>query len=108
MAINLVFGTSIELWSSLPNAILALFETIIGQSRPWEEMLEKTMPFSLQFVGWMYFASFCFMMILIVTNLFVSVIAYSYQVTCTVLLPLLQMSLHCVGLGAGLLHYRQS
>lgn len=81
MAINLVFGTSINLWASLPNAILALFETIIGQNRPWEEMLQKDVPFSLQFAGWIYFVSFCLLMILIVTNLFVAVISHSYQVS---------------------------
>eukprot|EP00658_Telonema_sp_P-2_P064456 TRINITY_DN5345_c0_g1_i7.p1 TRINITY_DN5345_c0_g1~~TRINITY_DN5345_c0_g1_i7.p1 ORF type:complete len:826 (+),score=261.68 TRINITY_DN5345_c0_g1_i7:174-2651(+) len=80
MAMNLVFGTYLGIYSSLPNSILSLFESIIGQSRPWDGVLLKNMPFSLQIAGWLYFTTFCILMVLIVTTLFSAVIAHSYQI----------------------------
>jgi len=79
MALNLAFGTTIPEYSSIYKSILSLYETILGQFRPFQAMLDKNASFSFQISGWIYFITLLQVLILIVSNSFISIMAHAFQ-----------------------------
>lgn len=78
MALNLAYGLDLAPFNSVTNSVLSLYETILGQFRPFEGMLDKNAPFSFQVSGWIYFITLLQVLILIVSNSFIAIITHAF------------------------------